>query len=809
MTEKRIMALILALFIILGISYAVVTPVFEASDELWHYPMIRHLADGNPLPVQVFDPAQAGPWNQEASQPPLYYYLGAALTFWIDTSDMEQIRWLNPHVDNGLITADGNINLAVHDPAANPWQGTLLAVRIVRIFSVFLGAATVCLTYLIGKEAAPNRPEIALGAAAMNAFMPMFLFISGAVNNDNLAVPLASLAILLMIRMVKRAGGERGVGSGERRTAVHNSQFTIHISLFLGIVIGLALLTKEGTIGLLPLAWGTLFVASWRADSGQRQVEKETHPSFLIPHPPSPTPYPFLRQLLPGLGQSLLDFAVVLVPVILIAGWWYWRNIVLYGDWLGWSAFIAVLGQRAQPASLAQLWDERWGFMLSYWGLFGGVNVPMWTWIYHALNGMLVAGVAGFVVYFVKEINDLRLMIKENGLNLRSLIFNLLEFVTSHFALVICLLFSGAVVYGLVQWATTTWSSQGRLVFTAVSALNVLLVVGLANLFPPRRARQAITGLSLFMFLIAALAPWLWIRPAYWPETYQPNEAALQQIEVDFGGQMRLIGYDMLVSSPDARLVKPDDVVDIILEWEALTPMARDWSVFVHLNDPVLGVPIAQRDMYPGQGLRPTSLLQPGERITNYYRLKIPKTAVAPADLLVNVGLYDFYTGERLQAEGDDESAVIAALALTAVPGAIPNPTTINFGDELTLVGYELKPRRTTPGATVDLTLYWRGRRPLTTGYTIFAQIVDEDTTRWAANDLAPAEGTASWPVGELQTLTMPLNLAADTPPQVYPLIIGVYTRTEDGGFQRLQLVTEDDRITQDDFLTLTKIRVD
>ena len=34
---------------------------------------------------------------------------------------------------------------------------------------------------------------------------------------------------------------------------------------------------------------------------------------------------------------------VVLLPVLVIAGWWYWRNVVLYGDWLGWSAFIAVL----------------------------------------------------------------------------------------------------------------------------------------------------------------------------------------------------------------------------------------------------------------------------------------------------------------------------------------------------------------------------------------------------------------------------------------------------------------------------------
>ncbi|MGD8804893.1 MAG: hypothetical protein PVH65_03540, partial [Chloroflexota bacterium] len=91
MTEKRLLWTIIIIFAGLGVFYALTTPVFEASDELWHYPMIEHLADGNSLPVQVFDPAQAGPWKQEASQPPLYYYLGAALTFWIDTSDMATV----------------------------------------------------------------------------------------------------------------------------------------------------------------------------------------------------------------------------------------------------------------------------------------------------------------------------------------------------------------------------------------------------------------------------------------------------------------------------------------------------------------------------------------------------------------------------------------------------------------------------------------------------------------------------------------------------------------------------------------------
>ncbi|MCP4418646.1 MAG: glycosyltransferase family 39 protein, partial [Chloroflexi bacterium] len=330
MNEKRWLRLILGLFILLGVSYALITPVFEASDELWHYPMIRHLADGNPLPVQVFDPAQAGPWKQEASQPPLYYYLGAALTFWIDASDMETIRWENPHVDNGILTSDGNINLTIHNPDWSPWQGMLLAVRIVRLFSVLLGTATVYLTYLIGKELVPKRPEIALGAAALNAFTPMFLFISGAVNNDNLAIPLASLALLIMIRVV----------SGRYSVTDYWKNW-----LLIGTVIGLAILTKEGTFGLLPLALGTIFIAYWkRWDAALRRDGTALHGDG------------FWREIFRTVGQTAVSFLILLLPVILIAGWWYWRNIVLYGDFLGWNAFIAVLGQRAHPASLAQLW---------------------------------------------------------------------------------------------------------------------------------------------------------------------------------------------------------------------------------------------------------------------------------------------------------------------------------------------------------------------------------------------------------------------------------------------------------------------
>jgi 4-amino-4-deoxy-L-arabinose transferase-like glycosyltransferase len=775
-SEPAILTFILVAFILLGLTYALVTPVFEASDELWHYPMIRHLADGNPLPVQVTDPALAGPWNQEASQPPLYYYLAAALTFWIDTGDMDQVRWLNPHVDNGVITADGNINLVVHDPVLNPARGTLLAVRIIRIFSVFLGLATVYLTYLLGRETVPDRPLVALGAAATVAFTPMFLFISGAVNNDNLVVPLTSLALLLMIRLV-RAGR---AGHPPRPPAV----------IALGLVLGLGALTKFTAIGLLPLALGSLFLAYWAVEDRRGSD---------------------LRSLLPALGRALMAFALLMLPVLLIAGWWYLRNIQLYGDWTGWNAFIAVLGQRAHPASLAQLWDERWGFMLSYWGLFGGVNVPMAERIYHLLNVVALLGAAGFVIYLVKLAGqELPVSANESsgppaGGPLTRLAIRILRLAVSHFPLLLMLLWILAVVVGLIRWATVTWSSQGRLVFSAISALNILLVIGLAGWLPRRPGRWLVIALATFMLVISAAAPWLWIRPAYLPPNH-PAPEGTRPVAVNFDDQMQLEGY--YLAQTEAR---PGDSVDVYLVWRALAAMDRDWSVFVHLNDPVLELPAAQRDMYPGQGLLATRLLSPGQQVVNHYRIAIPPTTAAPTELELTVGLYDYATERRLPAGGPQvgpsgDAAVLATLAIEPAPGELPNPVNVNFEDRLILAGYSVEPRRLPAGDVIELVLYWRANRPLATDYTIFAQVVGPDTTRWADQDLPQA--TTTWPAGEERLVPMVLTLDPATPAGVYPIIIGVYSRPADGSFDRLQIVTPEGRLT-DDFLILTNVRVD
>jgi hypothetical protein len=494
--------------------------------------------------------------------------------------------------------------------------------------------------------------------------------------------------------------------------------------------------------------------------------------------------------------------AVLLLPVLLIAGWWYYRNVVLYGDWLGWNASIAVLGERGHPASLRQLWGERWGFMMAYWGLFGGVNIPMAFWIYRLLNGIAAISIIGFFIYLAQlfrvEIGRWR----ETAGDWLQRLFLIVE---RHFALLVCFLFATAVVYGLIQWATTTWSSQGRLVFTAISALSVLMVVGLAGWLPSRWAVWPVAGLGLFLFVVAAVAPFAWIQPAYQPP--QSAETLPETVNIDFGEEMRLVGYRL-----EERRLQPGESVWLWLEWEALRPMARDWSVFVHLNDPVIGRPIAQRDMYPGQGLLATRLLEPGQRVVNGYYLTIPPTAVTPAELELAIGLYDFETCERscerLPTNQGGDAALLETIMLAAPEGDYPNPVSVQFEHGLELVGFEVVPRRVSPGGEVSLTTYWRANRPLPQDYTFFAQVVDEDTTRWAGQDIAPEPPTSSWAEGQVETVEMTLALNPDIPPDLYPLIVGMYTRAADGGFDRLQLVTDDGRLT-DDFLVLAQIRVD
>jgi hypothetical protein len=762
---------LVGVFLLLGFIYALTTPLFEASDELWHYPMAQHLSRTFELPVQ--DPNNVGPWRQEASQPPLYYYLMGWATAWIDTSDMPQARWLNPHVDNGIITLDGNVNLAIHTPAENfPWRGTILAVRLIRLLSVLMGAGTVLFTYLLAREFFADEAS-RLFAAALVAFTPMFAFISGAVNNDNLASLLSAIILFMLVCFVRNT-----------QYSIPNTQY-----LLLGILLGLAALTKQSALGLFPLAGLTLLVIAFRRLAETPAPSVSRHSSrFTF----------YVSRLI---SLLLLPSSLVFVSALLIPSWWYIRNLVLYGDLLGWSAFIAVLGQRQSPASLAQLWGERESFSRSYWGLFGGVNVPMSDWIYTAFNLIGLVAIASLAVFVITRLIRL---VRHWDLGFWKLRFP--------YALLLGQL--AFIVYGLLQWATVTWSSQGRLVFSGLSAIGVLMALGWRTLSPEGVRLPVYGAVATFMAAVSFLAPFLFIAPTYVdpPELTAAQIAAISHpLQVDFGSvnfppEMRLLGYAV-----KADQVRPGEAVEVTLYWQSLAAMDRDWSVFVHVVDEA-GIVVAQRDTYPGLGLMPTRKWKVGQTLADTYVIALPPATYAPGKANIEIGLYDYATDDRLlivtlaSPDAGRDALTLAPLTISANPGDLPNPQAFNFGNQIRLEGYDLDRRAAAPGETLTLTLYWRGLKQMTTNYSVFAHVRGPGESLWAQNDTWPLDGTAPtalWQAGQQFADVRQLTLKPETAPGVYDIEVGLY----DEKGQRLQLVLPDGRLT-DHFVYLSKIRV-
>ena len=108
---------------------SVVTPLFEAPDEVWHYGYVHWIAGGNGLShPDDRDGAGIRQWAQEGSQPPLYYLLAGLLTTPL-TGSLPPEAWdasvrYNPHAAVGNAAALGNRNHLLHGGWDDwPWAG--------------------------------------------------------------------------------------------------------------------------------------------------------------------------------------------------------------------------------------------------------------------------------------------------------------------------------------------------------------------------------------------------------------------------------------------------------------------------------------------------------------------------------------------------------------------------------------------------------------------------------------------------------------------------------------------------------------
>ena len=564
--------LILAAFVVLGLIYSQSTPLLEGPDEMWHYPYVKHLADGKGLPRQAIGE------KSEYHQPPLYYAVLALFTFPIDTEDLGGLTVRNPYwgYEARAATAD-NKNILVHtEQESRPYRGAVLAIRLARWLSVLMAAFTVLGTYLLGLEVFPGRRHLAWGAAALVAFTPQFLYLSGTVNNDNLIAPLCTWAIWLL------AGLLRDRASPTRLVA-------------LGLLIGLALITKWTALALLPLAALVLLYRAWRSRSWALLVR---------------------------------EGALVFGLAVLLSGWSFVRSQALYGDPLGIGTKMEIFPPRSPRPTWLDLIKEIPRKEISYWACFGWENVYIAGWMYDLLRVFAYLGLIGLAAFVWRA-------------------WRRREAVPwAHLALLAAWI--AFVAAAFVRWMIYTEAAVGRHLFPAIACAMLLLLWGWTWCLSRRHATLLAALFGGALFLLAAITPYRYIRPIYAAPPRYSQEVVpdiANPLDATLGGSARLIGY----AWPDGT-VTPGSTWRITLYWQVLQRFEEDYSVFIHVVGPD-GRMVAQRDSYPGLGHYPTRVWQPGEIIADTYPVPIPPDA--PPRLRALAGMYLLSTMQRLPVVGD------------------------------------------------------------------------------------------------------------------------------------------------------------
>lgn len=635
---------IVAAFIALATIYSVVTPLGEGPDEPGHARYMFFLAREWRLPQQQADAAKSDVPG-EGHQPPLAYALVAPLAAWLPREERQFDLPGNPRFTWARASADAEqaveLNAVAHGSREYmPWRGFVLAWHLARLVSVALGAATVVLTYLaarafeqrlaisdwgLGARTLPNpspQSPIALLAAALVAFNPQFLFTSALVTNDALLVMLSAALLWLAIRRTTDDG---------RRTTIRT---IVVYAISMGVVLGLALITKQSAIILAPVALLSVLEQSRSALSSMRERAGEQA------SPRQPVSL-FSRLLI--CSSTLLMFGIT---TLLVSGWWYARNWRLYGDLFGLGAFQAEFMTQAFDATSAAAWVAALGQLhASFWARFGWMNVIPPGWVIWLVAGFEVVALAGL---FRRTTNDARRTTNDEGRRFR-LWSSVLRLRPWWPVLALPLLAFGWVVSFALTAGLVAW--QGRLLFPALPALAIWLAWGLAGSLETTRQRERgrsklihVRSLSAFLLVsaLAALALWLpfgVIRTAY-PSHTLPEAMALERLGTPVYGRFGVPG------EPGAELrgwqlsgpVRAGETLELALIWHALGRQNRNWTVFVHLVDAQEQI-VAEDNRPPQDNAFPMLQWVAGDWVEDRHPLALP-AGLAPGEYHLRVGLF-------------------------------------------------------------------------------------------------------------------------------------------------------------------------
>ena len=469
MRRKIIVALTVLLFchFIVAIAYLLRFPPWRAPDEGAHFAYIQHLHQTGSLPV--FYGKEKGTY--EAHQPPLYYL--TALPF----------------------TA----------PFLKPNELDLTALLAARFVSTLWGALVVVIAFMLALrlkvDEFPILP-VALSSGAFAALLPVHLLVCASAGNDATAGATSALTLFWLCHIC---------------TSANQNRRQLLDAGIAGLLSGMALLAKSSNIIFLPLSFLAVLVLSLQANGqtskSQAPLKKRRAAKQLA-----------RAQIFTFKPIFLLAPLVVLFIFAVTAGWWLWRNIVLYGDPLAVRAFLEGFKDSPKPSDFLEpggryasygtlslttyiMWVAQ--ITLFTWlGIYGEPNEavkglarlfegtePDWGWVLAAtFIGIVAAAAIG-----VGCVVSCRLCVKA----LKERKFSLA------FAYALPFLVLLLVFLEFVQFNRHFFQAQARYFYPAHSAMAYLFAIGLFRFVPQRWSWHALIVCIAVLTFLAAL---VWVK---------------------------------------------------------------------------------------------------------------------------------------------------------------------------------------------------------------------------------------------------------------------------------------------------------
>ncbi len=253
-------------------------------------------------------------------------------------------------------------------------------------------------------------------------------------------------------------------------------------------------------------------------------------------------------------------------------------------------------------------------------------------------------------------------------------------------------------------------------------------------------------------------------------------------------GPLTLLGYQLGWDQASAG-----ETVPVTLFWRADQKPVRDYSFRLAFGSATTE-PLALSNPQS-----PTTSWRAGETVRGQYMVMVPANA-AVGNATLRLLLSD---GSTI----DLTSFTVVKTDRVFLKPSMQFSQSANFGNYLSLVGYDLSPAAK-PGETLVLRMYWQARARTDKPYTVFVHLLDKDNQVRAQKDAQPWNGarpTTGWVANEYITDTYELALKPDAAPGSYQIEVGWYDASD---FARLQVLDENGLPVNDHVILSTSLLV-